>query len=52
MVRTNHEIGVRQLHDEVKSGGNQSADISRVHCRHNKPLLSAFVFSIRNAWLQ
>ena len=33
----------RQLHNEVKSGGNQPADISRIHRRH-KPLPSAFVF--------
>ena len=51
MGRANRVMRVRQLHDEVKSGGNQPADISRIHRRH-KPLPSAFVFWVRKCWLQ
>ena len=51
MGRATRVMRVRQLHDEVKSGGNQPADISRIHRRH-KPFPSAFVFWIRKCWLQ
>ena len=50
MGRANCVIRVRQFHDEVKSGGNQPADISRIHRRY-KPLPSAFVFWIRKCCL-